>query len=136
MHGVRMDEGNLETVEPASRNLVDQSCTCAGELAQNGLDIVGLESDVVHPRPAPRDEAADRSVLSCRLEELDPAVSDEQRRSLYSLDGERVSVLDPRTEQPLVRGDRFIEVPDRYTDVVDAAQIHAGDATRAPSDGC
>src|SRR3970040_680632 len=103
VHGVGMDECDLEPVKPAPRSFVDELRAYLGELAHRGLHVVGLESHVVHARPAPREEAADGRVVAGRLEELDAALADEQRGGLDPLLGQRVSVLDPRGATPLRR---------------------------------
>ena len=71
-----MDEGNLETEEPFARLLVDQFGSGAGELRERGAEIADLVGDVMHARPALREEAADRRVVAERREQLDPAVAD------------------------------------------------------------
>jgi hypothetical protein len=129
MDGVGMDERDLEPVEPAPRGRVDQLRTGLRELTHGRRHIVCLERDVVHARPATSEEAADRSVLAGREEELDAAVADEQRGGLDTLFGERVPMLHRRAEEALVGRDRLVEIGDGDADVMDSAQGHARDAS-------
>ena len=67
----------------------------------------------MHSGPSLREEAADRRVLPERLEQLDAALADPDRRRPDSLIVHRRAVLDLRAEQPLVGHEGRIEVLDR-----------------------
>jgi hypothetical protein len=125
-----MDERDLETEEPAPRHPVDQLRTCGLQLVEGREQVLRLERDVVHPRAATREEAPDRRLVMCRRHELDAAPAQEKCRRLHSLFLERLAVLELGTEQSLVRRDRLVEVGHCETDVVNAANPHAGDAIR------
>lgn len=126
-----MDKSDLAPEEPAPRMLVDQLCAGGRELAQRALEIRAGKRDVVHAGPAPGEEATDGRVLAGGLEQLDPAVADEQRDRLNALLLERVAMLDRRPEQPLVGCDRVVEALDRDAEMMDAADAHASDASGA-----
>ena len=129
-----MDERDLQAEEPAARLLVDQLRTGRGEVAERGRDVVHLVRDVVHPGAAARDEAADGRVLAGRSEQLDPSGADEHGRRLDALVGHAGAVLERRSEEALVRGERVVEIGDGNTDVVDpAGSDHGGDASDRPS---
>ena len=125
-----MDERDLETEEPAPRHAVDQVRTCGLELVEGGEQVLRLERDVVHPRAAPCEEAPDRRIVVSRRHELDPTRAQKERRRLHSLLLERLAVLELGAEEALVGGDRLVEVGHRETEVVNAANPHAGDAIR------
>ena len=113
MDGIRVDERDLEAEQARTRAFVDQVCACVRELGKRRLEIGDLVGHVMHPRPSLREEAADGSVLPERLEQLDAALADTDRRRPDSLISYRRAVLDPRTEQPLVGHEGRIEVLDR-----------------------
>src|SRR5439155_24159102 len=119
-----MDECNLEPEEPTARYGVDQLGSGRLELGQGRADVVDLVGDVVHPRPALREELADGSLVAERREQLDAAFAHAQRRGLDALVGHGVAVLQLRTEEPLVRGDRLVEVGDSHAEMVNAARLH------------
>ena len=126
-----MDERDLEAEQPAPGPIVDQLGTLGGELVDRGTDIVDLISDMVHPRPTIREEPADRRLVAERGKELDPATSDSERRGLDALVGNPLAMLEARPEEPLVGGQRLIEIVDGHTEVMDPTRLHAADATRS-----
>ena len=113
MDGIRVDERDLEAEQACTRAVVDQVCACVRELGKRRLEVGDLVGHVMHPRPSLREEAADWSVLPKRLEQLDAALADTDRRRPDSLISYRRAVLDSRTEQALVGHERRIEVLDR-----------------------
>ena len=125
-----MNERDLETEEPAARHAVDQLRTCGLQLVERGEEIHGLERDVMHPRAAAREKAPDGRVVVGRRDELDATRTQKERRRLHSLLLERLAVLELSAEETLVGGDRLVEVGHRETEVVNAANPHAGDAIR------
>src|SRR5207342_2687041 len=82
--GIRMDEDELDP-EEADARLVDELRARSVQPVERRRQVPGLEGDVVHPRTAPRDEAADRRVLARRRHELDPTSADEERCGLDAL---------------------------------------------------
>src|SRR4051794_30681286 len=117
-----MDERDLEAEHPAARRLVDQLGARAREVGQRRANVVDLVRDVVHSRPALREEAADRSVLAERAEELDAALADADRRSLDSLLLDPLAMLERPTEEARICVDRAVEVVDGDSDMVDRAR--------------
>ena len=117
-----MDERDLEAEHPAPRRLVDQLGPGAGEMVKGGANVVHLIRDVVHARPALREEAADGRVLPEGSEELDAALADANRRRLDSLLLDALSMLERPAEEPRVRVDRAVEVVNGDADVVDRAR--------------
>ncbi len=123
-----MDECDLEAEHAAARRLVDQLGAGFREAREGGAKVVDLVCHVVHPGPALRKEATDRCVLAERAEQLEPAVSDANGRSLDSLFLHPSPLLEPGGEQPLVRIERAVEVIDCQTDVMHRARgLHVGD---------
>lgn len=116
-----MDERNLEPEHPAPRRLVDELGARLGEVRERGADVLHLVGDVVHPRTALGEEAADRRVLAERTEQLEPTGADAHRRGLDPLFLDPRTVLEPRSEQPLVRRERAVEVVDGQPHVMDRA---------------
>ena len=125
-----MDERDLESEEPAPRHAVDQLRSRRLQLVERREQVLGLESDVVHPRAATCEEAPDRRIVVSRRHELDPTRAQKERRRLHSLLLLRLAVLELRAEEPLVRRDGVVEVGHRKTEVMNAANPHAGDAIR------
>src|SRR5947207_2356972 len=125
MDGVGVHEGDLEAEEAAARRGVDQLGALTLERLELGRHIVDLVGDVVHPRSPLGQEAADRSVLAERRQQLDTTRADAERGRLDALIGHGRPVLELGTEEPLVRLERLVQVVDRYAKVVDAAWGHS-----------
>ena len=128
MDGIRVDERHLEAEEARTRAFVDQVRACACQFGKRFLEIGDLVGDVMHTRPSLRQEAADGGVLPERLEQLDTALADTDRRCPDSLISYGRAVLDLRAEQPLVGHEGRIEVLDRDPQMVDPPRVHASDA--------
>jgi hypothetical protein len=122
---VRVEEGDLEAEQSGPRLVVDELGAGRRESVELGPDVAHLEGDVVHARPALRDEPPYRRVLAERPQELDAAVSDEERGCLDPLAGDKLPMLDRRREETLVALDRAVEVVDGDPEVVDAPRWHA-----------
>ena len=76
---------------PVPRHAVDQLRAGRLELVERCAEVVRLERDVVHPRAAAREEAADRRVVARRRDELEATLADEHRRRLDALLVERLA---------------------------------------------
>jgi hypothetical protein len=118
-----MDEGDLEAEHAAARRLVDQLGAGVRELREGGADVLDLVGDVVHPRAALREEAADGRVLVEGSQQLEPALSDANERRLDALLVHTLAMLDPGTEEALVRVERAVEILDRQADVMHRARV-------------
>lgn len=126
-----VDERDLQPEETPSRRLVDEPRPSLRQLGERAADVVGLVRDVMQAGPALREETPDRRVLARRGKELEPAGADEQRRSLDTLLGKLAALLDASAEQPLVGGDRLVEVAHGDADVVYAGDPHWRDASQS-----
>ncbi len=126
-----MHEGHLEPEQARTRPFVDQLGARARKLGQRGLEIAHLVRNVMHARAALREEAADRCVFSECLEQLDPAVADSQRRGAHTLIVNCRLVLDLGAEEAFVGLEGGIEIFDRHSEMMNAARLHAGDATQS-----
>jgi hypothetical protein len=124
-----MHEGDLEPEEALARSIVDQVGSGVGQLCEGRLQIPDLVGDVVHARPALRQEPADRGIGPERLEQLDAPLTDSQRRRADSLLIHRRTVLDLCPEELRVRNERCVEVVDRDAEMVDTAWRHGREAT-------
>lgn len=113
-----MDEGDLEAEHSTPRRLVDQLRTRIREMREGSTNVVDLVRDVVHARAAVGEEPADGRVFAERAQELEPARSDADRRSLDSLLLDTRPVLESGAEQALVGSERAVQVLDRETDVM------------------
>src|SRR5436853_2839534 len=122
--GVGMDERDLEAEEALPRLVVDQLRAAPGEVRQRLAQVVDLVGDVVHARPAAREELAHRRVRAERGEQLDTALADADRSRLDALLRHELAVLELGAEETLVRGERLVEVLDGDAEVVDAARRH------------
>src|ERR1022692_538259 len=131
MDGFRMDEGDLEPEHSLSRLGVDQLGAGVREPCKRGVDVGHLVRDVVHARPALREEPADRRVVAECGQELDAALADPDRRRLDALLLDAGTLLEPAAEQPLVRPHGLVQVDDGKSDVMDPARLHGFDASRS-----
>ena len=129
MDGVGVDKGNLQAEHADPRDGVDQLDTVGRETCQRETDIVDLVRQVVNAWPAPREEASHRRVLAGWREQLDPAPADEDGRRLDTLLGDGFAVLEGGPEEADIGLDGLVEVGDSDADVMDAARVHARDAT-------
>jgi hypothetical protein len=93
-----MNESNLEAEEPLPWVLVYQLGACLSEGSELGSDISDLIRNVMHSRPALREEATNRRVIPGRGKQLDPAFSDPDRRRLDSLVRDRGPMLERGAE--------------------------------------
>jgi hypothetical protein len=126
-----MHERDLEPEHPVTRPDVDQLNALLRKVRERSLDIGDLVSDVVHPFAALREEAADRSVVTERCKQLDPAVADPHRRRFDSLLLDALAMLQPTPEEPFVRRHGGVQIRDRDADVVNGPWLHRRDATAA-----
>ena len=124
-----MDERELEAEEPAARRSIDHLRARSVEPLESREQVFRGDRDVVHSRAAACEEAADRRVLARRRHELETAVADEDGGCLDALVGDRSTVLEPCSEERLVRRDRLVEVGDGDTQVMNA--LHGRDAIGA-----
>ena len=119
-----MDERDLEAEEALVRLRVDHLGARVGEAGELGADVLDLVGDVVHTRPAFREEPADRRLLAERRNQFDPARSDEDGRRLDPLRVHAAAMLDLCAEEPLVRVHGLVEVVHGDAEMVDAAGGH------------
>src|SRR6186997_1727786 len=125
VHGVGMDERNLEPEEPVPRFVVDQLDTLAREVGERRADVFDLVRDVMHAGPAVRQETADGRVVAGRCEQLDAVRADEDGGGLDALLLHALAVLDRRAEQLRVRGDRLVEIGHGEAEMMDPPDAHA-----------
>lgn len=131
-----MHERHFEPERASARLDIDQLGAACCEVGKRGTHVVDLVGDVMHSRPATREETPDRRVVVERRQQLDAAAADADRRGLDALLVDAPAMLEPPAEQLLVRPDRLVEVGDRDPDVVNSPRlkvlcVHAGDATAA-----
>jgi hypothetical protein len=128
-----MDEGDLEPEHALTRGDVDERGALPREIRKRRPQIVDLVGDVVHAGAVARQKTPDGGVGAERGDQLDAAVPDLHRRRLHTLLVDTFPVLEPGTEQLLVRPHRLVEIRDGDADVVDSACLHPGDATAGGS---
>ena len=119
-----MDARHLEAEEACAGSVVDQVGAGIRELGEGCADIGDLVRDMVHSRPALREEPADGRVVGERLEQLDAAVADAQRCCTHALALDGRTMLDPRTEDALVGRERLLEVLHGNAEMMDALCSH------------
>jgi hypothetical protein len=117
-----MDEGDLETEHAAARGLVDQLGALVRKMSESRAEVLDLIRDMVHPRAALCEEAADGRVLAERAQQLEPALADADGRRLDALLLDARALLDAGAEETLVRVERTVEILDREADVMDRAR--------------
>src|SRR5207253_10880247 len=108
----------------------DQIGARVGEPRDRLLDVRDLVGDVVHPGAALGEEATDGRVLGERLQQLDAASSDPERRGLDALVGNRRALLELSPEETFAGRQRRFEIVDRDTEMMDPAGLHPPDAIR------
>ena len=123
-----MNERDLEPEEPLPRRAIDQLCSRGLELVQRCVQIARLERDVMHSRAAACEEASDGRIVARRRDELEAALADEHRCRFDTLLAERLAVLEPCVEKPLVGRNSLVEIGHRNAEMMDLT--HPRDATR------
>src|SRR3954465_9440611 len=68
--GIRMDERDLQSEHALARLLVDELRAVASQRVERGTDVLHLERDVMHARPARSEEPTDGCVFLERREQL------------------------------------------------------------------
>ncbi len=129
VNGVGMDKGDLQTEQADARDGVDELDAVGGEARENRPHVVDLVREVVNAGASPREEASHGRVLIRWCEQLDAAGADEDGRSLDTLLGDPVAVLEDGAKGSDVRLDSFVEVEHGDSDVVKALGVHLCDAT-------
>jgi hypothetical protein len=124
-----MHERDLEAEHAVPRAFVDQLDALLGKVSERGLDVGDLVGDVMHAFAALREEPADGRVVAERGEQLDAAFPHPQGGSLDALILDPLAVLEPSSEEALVRGHRSVQVGNGDADVMNGPSVHRGDAT-------
>ena len=128
MNGVGMDESDLESEEPLTRLLVDQVGARGREAVELGTDVVDLVGDMVHPRPAAREELADGCLHGKWGQQLDPAGTDQDSSRFDTLILDDGAVLELAAEQAQVGIEGFVQILDGDAEMVNSTGGHARDA--------
>src|SRR5262245_43078859 len=121
---VRVDKRDLEPEEAGPRLRVDQVGARPGELIERLTQIPDLVGDVMHAGAALREEPADRSLLTERLEQLHAPLANRQRSRPHTLVRDRRAMLDLGAEEPLVCLERGVEILDGDSHMVNAPRPH------------
>jgi hypothetical protein len=82
----------------------------------------------MHARPVLREKLADRRVVAESRQELDPIVTDTDRRRFDALGIDASAVLEPATKETLVCAHRLVEVSNSDPNVMDSPCFHGVDA--------
>ena len=125
MHGVGVNERDLEAEEAALRSLVDQLRALRLELTERLRDVVYLVGDVMHSRPALGEKLPDGRFRAERGQQLDSSLADPHRRSLDALVRNRLAVLELGAEEALVGRNGLIEVGDGNAQMMNPPGLHA-----------
>lgn len=124
MLGLRLYERHLVPAEAESRRLADEFGSRIAKLRDRLPDVSNLKRDVVHGLPSPLQEPPDRCVGTRRGEELDSPGAEPQVRCLSTFVVEALPQLELRSVEPLVRVDRYVEIRDGKSNVVDTEYVH------------
>jgi hypothetical protein len=127
----RVYERDLEPEHPLARLAVDQLGASGNEVGRGRSHVVDFVRNVMHARPALREKPADRRVVAESRQELDPVVTDADRRRLDALSVDASAMLEPAAKKTLVCTHRLVEIRNSDPDVVDSPCFHAVDATAA-----
>lgn len=131
-----MQERDLEAEEASMRLLVDQLDSLLGETLELPAEVADLVGDVMHSRPALREEPADVSILTERAEELDAALADADGGGLDALLGDRFALLELASEDAPVRLERLVQVVDGDPEVVNPVRLHRAEDASGGTPGC
>src|SRR3954465_2740573 len=101
VHGVWMDEGDLQPEQAPTRLGVDQLDALLGQIVERSADIGDLVGDVVHARPSLREELAHRGLGPERREQPAAMGADRERRRLAAVFRDRHAVVEQRAKEPL-----------------------------------
>ena len=123
-----MDERDLEAEEPFARLRVDQIGAGVRKLGQSRTQVADLVRNVMHAGAAFGEEAADRSVLTERLEQLHAPVTDPQRGRANPLILHRRAVLHLGAEKALVGPERLVEVDNGHAEMMNPPRLHRREA--------
>jgi hypothetical protein len=127
----RVHERDLEPEHPHPRLAVDQLGASGNEVGRSRTHVIDLIRNVMHARPPLREKLADRRVVTERSEQLDPVVTDADRRRFDALSIDADAMLESTAEKTLVCAHRLVEIRNSDPDVVDSPCFHAVDATAA-----
>ena len=119
-----MHERDLQAEHPPPGLDVDQLRAVPLELPDHDADVLHLEGDVMHAGAPAREELTHGRVVAERSKQLDPAPTDEDRRSIDALLLDMDAVLEPASKQALVRRDGLIEIDHRDAHVMQPASLH------------
>ena len=128
MNRFRVHERNLEPEHPLARLAVDQLGASSDEVGRGRSHVVDFIRDVMHAWPALRKKLADRRVVAESRQELDPVVTNADRRGFDALRIDAGPILQSTAKETLVCAHRLVEIHDSDPDVVDSPCFHGVDA--------
>ena len=128
MNRFRVYERDLEPEHPLARLAVDQLGASSDEVGRGRSHVVDFIRDVMHARPALRKKLADRRVVTESRQELDPVVTNADRRRFDALSIDAGAMLQSTAKETLVSTHRLIEIHNSDPDVVDSPCFHGIDA--------
>jgi hypothetical protein len=123
-----MHERDLEPEHPLARLAVDQLCASRSEVGCGRSHVVDFVRDVMHARPVLREKLADRRVVAESRQELDPVVTDADRRRFDALGIDADPMLQSTAKETLVCAHRLVEIHNSDPDVMDSPCFHGVDA--------
>jgi diacylglycerol kinase (ATP) len=128
--GGRVQERDLRPADAAPRRLVDQPHPGRPQRVERAGHVVDPVGHMVEAGTPPGQEAADRCVLAEGGEQLHVALADVEQRGLHALVGQPLAVHERHAVRVAVNRDGGVQILDRDTDVIDAAE-HGGECTLA-----
>src|SRR4051794_22669431 len=131
---LRVDERHARVADAHAGRLVDEPQAAVAQVREGRLDVGDAVGDVVQPRPAAGEEAADRRVGLQRRQQLDVAGTDVEQDRLDALLLDDLAMRERHAVGPLVQRDGGVEVVDGDADVVDLGE-HAAPESRWPRPG-
>ena len=128
MNRFRVHERDLEPEHPLARLAVDQFGASSSEVGRGRSHVGDFVRDVMHARPALRKKLADRGVFAESRQELDPVVTDADRRRFDALSIDAGPMLQSTAKETLVCAHRLVEIHNSDPDMVDSPCFHGVDA--------
>src|SRR6185312_9399475 len=117
-----MHKGNETTAGTHTRRFVDEPRSFFLQFDERGMDILNLDCNVVHSRPAFSEKLSDSRIRSERLEQLDVSVTHGKHAHLYALFGDFLGRVDFQPEHIAPHFQTLFVALSGYSDVINFQQ--------------
>jgi hypothetical protein len=122
--GLRMNKRDPGSAPADPRLVINEPGALCPQVVERFVDIGYGESDVMHALASRGDKATHRRIVTEWPEQLDEGTSDCDHRLLDTLLLHDFAIQRLGTKQPLVGGERIIQVPDCERNMVEVVGKH------------